>query len=108
MKPLRHPLMSTGPGHRTPSTMLALYERDQFLREAAHRHCVGMSDRQAAAFLRTKLERYKAGAWRRDQTEDLCPTRHRGTVTEYCWMICKVSEYVPSDRTIRRALLGSR
>jgi hypothetical protein len=38
-----------GRGHRSRQTALYLSERDHFLREAARRFCVGMSDRQAAA-----------------------------------------------------------
>lgn len=104
MKPIRHPLVSAGPGRRTPQTLLLLDERDRYLREAARLYCAGMSDREAAAFLRVRLSRYREGAFRRDASEVLCPARHRGYLMEYCWMILKVSDYVPSEMTIRRAL----
>ena len=93
-----------GRGKRTPSTMLAIDERDQFLRVAADRFCVGMSDRAAATMLRTKLTRYQTGAWRRDRVEALCPARHRGRIDELLWCVLKVRDAVPSERTIRAAL----
>jgi hypothetical protein len=36
--------------------MLALDERDRYLREAARLYCIGMSGRQAGAWLQTKSE----------------------------------------------------
>ena len=66
-----------GPGRRTPATLLALDERDRFLREAAQRYCVGLSSRAAAAWLHVKLARYRESAWRRDRVETLCPPRPR-------------------------------
>ena len=91
-------------GRRTPSTVLAIDERDHFLRVAADRFCVGMSDRAAATMLRTKLARYQTGAWRRDRVEALCPTRHRSRIDELLWCVLRVRDYVPSERTIRAAL----
>jgi hypothetical protein len=43
MKPLRHPLVPDGRGHRTPQTLLLLDERDKLLIEAA-RFYPGASD----------------------------------------------------------------
>ena len=95
-------------GRRTPQTLLLLDERDKLLFEAA-RFYPGASDREVARRLRTALSRYRAGRWERgDRTEPLCPLRHRGTITELLWMILKVHDHLPSDRTIRRALPGSR
>jgi hypothetical protein len=73
VKALRHPLVPAGPGHRTPQTLLLLDERDRYLRECARLYCSGMSDRQAASWLQTKLSRYREGAFRRDRSEPLCP-----------------------------------
>jgi hypothetical protein len=84
--------------------MLAIDERDQFLRAAAAHFCVGMSERAAATMLRTKLTRYQTGPWRRDRFEALCPARHRGRIDELLWMILRVRDHVPSEMTIRRAL----
>jgi hypothetical protein len=42
--------------------MLLLDERDHYLREAARRFCVGMSDRAAAEMLHSKLGLYRQGA----------------------------------------------
>lgn len=93
-----------GPGHRTPKTLLAIDERDRYLRAAADRFCIGMKARPAAAMLRTKLARYRETAFQRECSEALCPTRHRGTITEWLWMILKAHDHVPSEMTIRRAL----
>ena len=93
-----------GRGHRSIKTLAALACRDHLLRKAAHRFCVGMSDRQAAATLHTKLSRYMECAWRRERTADLCPVRHRGTISEVLWMILKTRDVVPSEMTIRRAI----
>jgi hypothetical protein len=91
-------------GHRSPADVLARTIRDHLLRTAADRHCIGSSDRAAAAMLRTRLSRYREGAWQRDASEDLCPARHRGTITELLWTILKVRDAIPSERTIRAAL----
>lgn len=109
MKPLRtieltHAVPLDGRGKRSPADMLARSERDHFLREAARRHCVGMSERAAAATLCTKLARYREAAWRRERTEPLCPPRHAGTVTAMFWCVLKARDHAPSEPTIRRAL----
>ena len=103
MKPLRHPMVR-GPGHRTPATLLAINERDRYLRAAADRFCTGMSGRTAGEMLRTKLLRYRSGAWRRDACENLCPARYKSTINELLWMTLKARDRVPSTMTIRRAL----
>ena len=107
MKPIRHPFVP-GRGRRTPQTLLAIDERDRFLREAARRYCAGMSERQAAEMLRSKLLRFRAAAWRRDASENLCPPRLRGTIGEFCWMILKVRDHVPSAGTIAASLAQGR
>lgn len=84
--------------------MLSRDERDRYLREAADRFYIGMSDRQAAAFLRAKLMRYREGSWRRDASENLCPVRHGGTITELLWSILKVRDAIPGDRLVRDVL----
>ncbi|MET4030124.1 MULTISPECIES: hypothetical protein [unclassified Bradyrhizobium] len=103
MRPLRQ-LMPDGRGQRPPADVLARAVRDHLLRTAAKRFCVGMKDRPAAEFLRTKLARYRAGAWQRDRVEGQCPDRHRGTVTELLWTILTIRDAIPGDRTIRMAL----
>lgn len=109
MKPVRTADLTNvvpvdGRGKRSNETLLRIDERGHFFREAARRCCVGMRNRPAAAFLRTKLARYREGAWRRDRVEALCPARHRGTVTEMLWCVLKVSGRLVSERTIRRTL----
>lgn len=91
-------------GRRPPSDVLARAIRDHLLRTAADRFCTGMTDRQAAMVLRTKLVRYREGGWRRDRVEVRCPDRHRGTITELFWTVFSIRDATPSDRTIRAAL----
>jgi hypothetical protein len=68
-------------------TLLHLTVRDCFLRLAAEIHCAGMSDRQAAAWLHSKLSRYRAGAWWRDRVEPECPPRLYGRVNGLMWAV---------------------
>ena len=58
---LTHAVSLDGRGHRSNQTLLYLSERDNFLRVARDRFCVGMSDRAAAAMLHVKLARYRDG-----------------------------------------------
>jgi hypothetical protein len=109
MKPVHtiemtHAAPIDGRGQRSPADVLARAIRDHLLRTAADRFCVGMKDRPAAEFLRTKLARYRASAWQRDRSEVQCPDRHRGTVTELLWTILMIRDAIPGDRTIRAAL----
>ena len=73
-----------GRGRRPPVDVLARAMRDHLLRIAADRFCVGMSDRQAAAYSHAKLTRYREGAWQRHRSEAQCPARYLGTITELC------------------------
>jgi hypothetical protein len=107
MKPLRHSPVPDGRGHRTPQTIMLLDERDALLIEAAHRFCVGMSDRQAARHLRIALLRYQAVRWQRTRSQAICPPQHRGRLDALLWCMLKVRDHVPSEMTIRRALAFS-
>jgi hypothetical protein len=98
VKPLR-----PGPGCRTPATLLLIDERDALLVEAA-RHFPGLSHREIARRLRTAIQRYQSGRWRRTRTELTCPPEHRGRLEAVLWAILKTRDYVPSEMTIRRAL----
>jgi hypothetical protein len=100
---LRHPVLASR-GHRLPATLDAIDRRNSLLIEIARRFCAGMSDRAAAAWLRTKLSRYRSGAWRRDATELVCPDRHRGIITEVLFCLLKTKDALPSERTIRSVL----
>ena len=87
-----------------PPTCLHGAIRDHLLRTAAERFCAGMKRRPAAAFLRTKLIRYRKGAWRRETAMDACPARHRGTIVELMWTLLKIRDAIPGDRTVQGAL----
>jgi hypothetical protein len=125
MKPLRHPLVPyylTGKpaksdgksarrtpdnrGHRTPRTQLQIDERDALLREAARRFCAGMSDRQAAAYLRVALLRYREGRWRRTRTEIWNP-HAADRLDAVLWRLLRTREAIPSERLIRAVLSRS-
>ena len=112
MKPVRAiAFVDAGPidgrGKRSNQTLLRLSKRDHLLREAARRFCAGMSDRQAAALLHARLARYRAGAWRRDRSEALCPQRLAGRLDALMWMVLKVSDRLVSERLIRLVLSRS-
>ena len=98
MKPLRHGELANSVelrGRRPPADVLSRAIRDHLLRLAAERHCTGMSDRQAAEMLRTKLTRYQTGAWRRDRFSEACPDRHRGTLNELLWQTLMIRDAIP-------------
>jgi hypothetical protein len=101
MKPLRHPLLPDGHGHRTPQTLLLISAGNKLLAEAA-KFFPGSSDREIARQLRSALSRYRDGRWRRDRSEALCPAR--STVTELLWCVLKTRDHVPSERLIRSVL----
>ena len=107
MKPLRHGELANSVelrGRRPPADVLRRSIRDYLLRLARDHYFAGVSDRQAAEMIRTKLMRYAAGAWRRDRFEDRCPDRHRGRIEATMWELLRVRDHVPSDKTIRNAL----
>jgi hypothetical protein len=127
MKPIRHPLSERadwthgsnladdrrlqsssawvpGRGHRLPMTLLHLTVRDHFLRAAAETHCGGMSGHQAAAWLHTKLARYRECAWQRDRIAAECPRRLYGRVEGLLWAALKCADNAASERTLRRKL----
>jgi hypothetical protein len=104
MKQHRPSEFISGPGHRTPATMLALDERDRYLRAAADRYCFGMRDNAAADYLHAKLSRYASTAWQRDRVEALCPPRLAGRIEALLWCALKSRDHVPSERLIRLVL----
>jgi hypothetical protein len=93
-----------GRGQRKPADVLCRAIRDHLLRTAADSYCQGMSDRAAAAYLRSRLVRYREGAFRRDRICETLPDRQRGTINELLWSLLMVRDAVPGDRTIRAAL----
>ena len=103
MKPLRHPLVA-GPGCRTPQTLLLIDERAALLRDAAARFYPGCSDREIARRLRTALLHYQGGRWQRERADLTCPKEHEDKLTAVLWMLLKVRDFVPSERTTRAAL----
>jgi hypothetical protein len=96
-----------GRGHPTPAEMVSRAERDRYLREAAAFYPRDCADREVALQLRKALLIYRAGSWRRDQNEALCPVQYQGTLKQALWCVLKSRDLVPSDRTIRAALARS-
>jgi hypothetical protein len=104
---IRHFLASSATdlrGKRSPSTLLSISERNNFLRMAAAKFCAGMSNRQAGTWLNDKLRQYERGAWRRDKALAECPVRYVGTITEILWMTLKARNAVPGARLIRQVI----
>jgi hypothetical protein len=108
MKPQRPSIIAgafpVGPGHPTPVEMLSRNERDRYLREAVAFYPPGCGDREIARQLRKALLIYRAGPWRRDQNESLCPVQYRGSLKQALWCVLKSRDRVAGDRTIRAAL----
>jgi hypothetical protein len=100
--------LPVGAGHPTPAQMLSRDERDRYLVEAADRYCIGMSDNAAADYLLVRLARYRETAWRKDGVEALCPARHRGSITEFFWMVLKSRDRLPGERLVREVLRASQ
>jgi hypothetical protein len=104
---IRHFLASSATdlrGKRSPSTLLSISERNNFLRKAAEQFCAGMSNRRAGDVLHERLLRYERGAWRRDKALAECPDRYHGTITEMLWMTLKARNAVPGARLIRQVI----
>ena len=103
MKPLRHGDLTNYVelrGRRPPADVLSRAIRDHLLRLAAERHCRGMSDREAAETLRTKLGRYRECAWQRDRICEACPDRHRGKLNELFWQVLSCSRWLRIDPSV--------
>jgi hypothetical protein len=92
---------------RTPAVRLALDERDRYLVEAA-KFYPGCSDREIERPLRIALSTYRAGRWRRDRAEALCPAQHRGKLTQTLWCLLKSRDAIPSERLVRAVLARGR
>jgi hypothetical protein len=108
VKPLHHPVLPAGPGHRLPETLAAISERDRLLAEAAAVFMSGLSSRAAAREMHIALARYREGAFRREYTADAVPQRRLGRLDGYCWMILRARDHCPSERTIRAAIDAAR
>lgn len=103
MKPLRHPLVPVGRGHRSPQTLLLIDQRNALLIEAAGFY-PGASDREAARLIRVSLLRYRDGRWRRDRSEATCPVQHQGKLMALLHALLRSRDHVPSVMTVRRAI----
>lgn len=104
MKPLRHPLVPDGRGHRSPGTVVTLAVRDHLLRKAAT--FFPGSDREAARQIRIALTRYCNGRWRRSRADVAC-VHDAKRIEATLWLILRVRDHVPSERLIRLVLARS-
>jgi hypothetical protein len=93
-----------GRGKRKLSTLQAIETRDRRLIEAAATYFHGWSALAAANKLHREIARYREGGWRRERTDDQCPTRLCGRIEASCWHVLRARDAVPSIRLIRRAL----
>ena len=98
---MKHERFVEGRGRRTPSTLLMIDERDALLVEAA-RFYPGLSQREIARRLRSRLLIYRNGRWRRSCAELKAPHPPE-KIDAVLWAILRVKDYVPSEMTIRRA-----
>jgi hypothetical protein len=89
---------------RTPAVRLVLDERNNLLAEITRRFYGGLSHRETAHRLRSRLLIYRNGPWRRTCSELTCPAAHRGRLDEMLWLLLRTSDRVPSIATIRRVL----
>ena len=94
----------SGPGIRSRQTSLSISERDQFLRQARDRFCIGMSHRRAAEMLHHRLVRFRDGAWRRYRSEALCPPKLAGRIEALFWCALKCRDAIPAEETIRKVI----
>jgi hypothetical protein len=104
---MRHECVSSSPAaldRQMGVSGLARAARDDALRGAAAQFCPGMSDRAAAAFLRTRLLRLRMGSFRRDRFCESPPNRLEGRLEARLWAALMAVDAVPSERTIRRVL----
>lgn len=93
-------------GHRSPNTLLMLDERDAKLVATARRFFSGMSHRETAHRLRSRLLIYQSGRWRRTSAE-LRPPHDADSLDAALWCLLRIKDHVPSEMTIRRALAYS-
>jgi hypothetical protein len=102
---LAHAVPFGGRGRRTPATLLVLDERDRYLIEAARAHFSGLSH-QTARSLRSRLLVYRQGRWRRSCSEVWNP-HPAERIEAVLWMLLRVRDAIPSERTIRAVLARS-
>jgi hypothetical protein len=109
MKPLHsielttHAVPLDGRGHRSSETLLRIDERNALLVEIADRFYPGLSDREAARRLRSRLLIYRNGRWRRTCTELRAPHPPEKIET-LLWQLLRVRDAVPGERLVRYVL----
>ena len=87
MKPLRHPLV----------------QRDALLIEIARRFYSGLSDRETAHRLRSRLLIYRNGRWRRTCSELKSPHDPESLDAAF-WCLLRIKDAIPGERLIRYVL----
>lgn len=102
--PIRLDVFTRGAGKRTPKTLLENSERYALVRLAAREFYGGLSIREAASRLAVEIDRYRAGAWRRERIELTCPARHQGTLQGVIWHLLKVRDAPMSEHNVRRIM----
>jgi hypothetical protein len=100
---LTHAVPVDGRGRRSNHTLLLIRARDLLVVEAA-RYFPSPSDRETARQLRKALMTYSSGRWRRDCSLSDCPPQYAGTYRMLFWVIFKLHDAIPGERTIRAIL----
>ena len=99
--------LKTEAGHRRPSTMARIAERDALLRRAANQFFPGPNTSHQARELHTAISRYAASSWPRERERVTCPDRRTGTIQGAAWEILSLDDHVLSFERIRKILVTS-
>jgi hypothetical protein len=92
------------PGRCDARTAAAKARRDNLIREMARTFFPGWSVRQQGLEIDSCLRRYHASAWQSGRIASECPSCHRSTPQEFCWLILKARDHCPSAKHIERVL----
>jgi hypothetical protein len=90
-------------GKRSNETLLRLDERDALLIEIARRFYPGISHRETAHRLRSRLLIYRNGRWRRTCVELKSP-HDPESLDAALWCLLRIKDAIPGERLIRCAL----
>lgn len=106
MKPLDHHALTDavpvrGRGIRLPETLARIEQGDDVLREMRSRHYASLSGREAARQIRSALDRYRSGRWRRDRLANRFPS---DPLAALCARYLTIADRLPSLTKIRAAI----
>jgi hypothetical protein len=102
---MTHATPVDGRGQRTEQTRRILDARNALLVQIACRFYPGVTIRQTANRLRSRLLIYRNGRWRRTSSAEQSP-HDADSLDDALWCLLRIRDHVPSTMTIRRALGG--